>query len=134
MFIFIIKCLNFEYEVIFLIKYFIIGGLSGLANGFFGAGGGMILVPLFIKWLKFKDVEAFSTSVSIILPLSIVATFIYAKNGSLDLNLATPFLIGGFFGGIISGKIFKNVPVLWLKRFLGVVIIYGGIRSLFLLW
>lgn len=116
-----------------MIKLLIIGGLSGLANGFFGAGGGMILVPLFIKWLNFKDTEALSTSVSVILPLSIVSTFIYVKNGSFDLNLATPFLIGGFIGGVIAGLIFKKMPMVWLKRGLGLVIIYGGIRSLFLL-
>lgn len=116
-----------------MIKFLIIGGLAGLANGFFGAGGGMVLVPLFIRWLKFKDTEAFATSVSIILPLSLVSAIIYAQKGSFDLSLALPFLIGGFFGGIISGKIFKKMPVIWLKRFLGIVIIYGGVRSLFLL-
>lgn len=116
-----------------MLKFLVIGGLSGLANGFFGAGGGMILVPLFIKWLKFEDTEALTTSVSIILPLSLVSAIVYAKNGSFDLQLALPFLIGGFFGGIISGTIFKKMPVVELKRFLGLIIIYGGIRSLFLL-
>ncbi|MFI3227468.1 MAG: sulfite exporter TauE/SafE family protein [Clostridia bacterium] len=116
-----------------MIKFLIIGGLSGLANGFFGAGGGMILVPLFINWLKFEDSTALATSVSIILPLSLVSAIVYSKNGAFDLNLALPFLIGGFVGGIISGTIFKKMPILWLKRFLGVIIIYGGIRSVFLL-
>lgn len=116
-----------------MLKFLVIGGASGLANGFFGAGGGMILVPLFINWLKFDDEEALATSVSVILPLSIVSSIIYLKNGSFDFSLALPFLIGGFLGGIISGEIFKNIPIIWLKRFLGVIIIYGGIRSIFLL-
>lgn len=116
-----------------MIKFLIIGGLSGLANGFFGAGGGMILVPLFTRWVKLEDNIAMATSVSVILPLSVVSSLIYAKNGTLDIAIAIPFLIGGFFGGIISGKIFKKMPMIWLKRFLGVMIVYSGVRSLFLI-
>ena len=32
------------------VKYGIIGALAGAANGLFGAGGGLFLVPLFIGW------------------------------------------------------------------------------------
>ena len=32
-------------------KYIIIGLLAGVANGFFGAGGGLFLVPLFVGWV-----------------------------------------------------------------------------------
>ncbi len=110
--------------------YFLIGALVGAINGFFGAFGGMILIPLLIKFGKLEQQNAFATSISIILPLSIISSGIYIYNGNFDLNLALPFLLGGFFGGIISGKVFKKVPILWLKRFLGAVIIYGGIRSL----
>ena len=122
-----------HFEVVYILKFLIIGALAGLANGFFGAGGGMILVPFFIKWVKLQDKEAFATSVSIILPLSIVSTIVYISKGTFDAKLAMPFLIGGFFGGIISGKVFKKVPVRLLKKSLGVIIIYGGIRSLFLI-
>ena len=118
--------------MISIYKLLVIGSLAGLANGFFGAGGGMILVPLFTKWLKFSDKEAMATSVSVILPLSIVSVVIYFLRGSFDIKLAYPFLIGGFIGGIISGKIFIKIPIIWLKRALGVVIVYGGVRNL--LW
>ena len=32
------------------VKYAVTGALSGAANGFFGAGGGLFLVPLLISW------------------------------------------------------------------------------------
>lgn len=113
-----------------MLKFAIIGSLAGIANGFFGAGGGMFLVPLFINWVKMNDKTAFATSVSIILPLSVVSSVVYYFQGSVDLSLATPYLIGGFFGGILSGIIFKNLSVTPLKRILGIMIIYGGVRSL----
>lgn len=40
-------------------KYVITGALAGGANGFFGSGGGLFLVPLFTKWLKMEQRSAF---------------------------------------------------------------------------
>lgn len=113
-----------------MLKYAVIGSLAGIANGFFGAGGGMFLVPLFLNWVKMKDKIAFATSVSVILPLSIASSIVYYFRGSLDFSLASPYLIGGFFGGILSGFVFKDLSVTPLKRVLGIMIIYGGVRSL----
>lgn len=33
-------------------KYALTGALAGLANGLFGSGGGLFLVPLFTGWAK----------------------------------------------------------------------------------
>ena len=112
-------------------KFLIIGSLAGFTNGFFSAGGGMFLVPLFIKWIKMEDKKAFATSVSIILPLSIVSASIYIYKNGFDFYNALPFLVGGLIGGIISGFSFKKVPVTVLKKTLGIIIIYAGVRSFF---
>ncbi len=107
------------------------GLLAGIPNGFFGAGGGMILVPLFCKWLKLNDKTAFATSVAVILPMSIASAIIYLLKYDLSLMTALPYLAGGLLGGIISGFIFKKVPTGLLHKILGAFIIYGGVRSLF---
>ena len=44
----------------------------------------MIVVPLLILLVKLADKNAFSSAISIILPLTIVSLVIYAKNGVLD--------------------------------------------------
>ena len=36
-------------------KYALSGGAAGIANGLFGAGGGMLLVPLLTRWAKLED-------------------------------------------------------------------------------
>lgn len=43
------------------------GGAAGLANGFFGAAG-MLLVPLLTRWCGLEQRRAFATSIAIILP------------------------------------------------------------------
>ena len=46
------------------VKYIITGALAGVANGLFGSGGGLFLVPLFVSWLHMEQKKAFATSVA----------------------------------------------------------------------
>lgn len=115
------------------IKYICSGLLAGLANGFFGAGGGMFIVPLFCRWVKLPDKKAFATSLAVILPLSIVSAVVYLLRGGFDFNLALPYLIGGLIGGIVGGLVFKKMSARLLRYALALFIIYGGVRSLFLI-
>lgn len=110
-------------------KYAVIGGLGGLMNGLFGAGGGLFLVPLLTGWAGMEPKKAFATSVAVILPLSLVSAVIYFQNGALDLSSALPYLLGGIIGGLISGKIFQKIPLTFLRRVFGLLILYGGVRA-----
>lgn len=110
-------------------KYGVIGALGGLANGFFGSGGGLFLVPLFTGWVKLPQRKSFATSVAVILPLSAVSAVIYWFKGALDISAAWPFLIGGAVGGALSGLVFKKIPLTWLRRAFGLLILYCGVRA-----
>jgi len=114
-------------------KSIITGALAGFANGFFGAGGGMFLVPLFVRWLKLDEKKAFATSVAVIFPLSAVSLIIYYFKGDVDIGSVWPILLGGLAGGIIAGKVFCRVRVTFLRRIFGLLIIYGAIKAVFLL-
>lgn len=109
----------------------IAGGAAGLANGFFGGGGGMILVPLLIRNCGLDQRKAFATSVAIILPLCIVSSILYWLRGELDVLLALPYLVGGLIGGFLGGKWFKGVNMVWLRRLFALFILYGGVKALF---
>lgn len=111
------------------IRYLVSGGLAGLTNGLFGAGGGMLLVPLLSGWCALDQRAAFANSVAIIFPLSLVSAAIYWLHGALDLPAALPYLVGGAAGGWIAGRIFRQVKLLWLRRAFGLLILYGGVRT-----
>ena len=113
------------------IKCGIAGGTAGLANGFFGGGGGMILVPLLIRWCRLEQRRAFATSIAIILPLCALSSVIYLFRGALDLPTALPYLAGGLIGGLIGGKVFKKLNMIWLRRAFALLILYGGVKALF---
>ena len=108
----------------------IVAGLAaGAVNGLFGAGGGMVLVPLLSKTAKLKEQEIFPSSVAIIAPVCVVS-LLFSGPWQLTFGQALPYLTGGAIGGIAAGLWGKKIPTLWLHRVLGILIIWGGIRYL----
>lgn len=112
------------------IGYILAGTAAGAVNGLLGAGGGMILVPLLTLLCKLEDDKVFPASVAIILPICLVSLSI--SPGLLDLPWqdAWPYLVAAVPGGILAGYLDKKIPVKWLHRGLGILIIYGGVRYL----
>lgn len=105
--------------------------LAGLAaggvNGLFGAGGGMVLVPLLTKTGLTQE-QVFPSSVAIILPICIISLLL--SGSPIPWDIALPYLLGSAIGGIGAGLWGKKIPVLWLHRALGLLILWGGVRYL----
>ena len=106
------------------------GALAGAVNGLFGAGGGMILVPLLTMLARLPEKTVFPSSVSIILPICQVSLTITFFTGQIAWKLSLPWLLGGAAGGICAGLWGKRIPVMWLHRGLGILILWGGVRYL----
>ena len=107
------------------------GALAGLANGFFGGGGGMVLVPMLTARCGLSQAKAFATSVAVILPLCTLSAGIYLLQGKIALTQALPYLLGGFAGGYLGGKLFKNRNMDRLRKAFALFVLYGGVKSLF---
>ena len=103
------------------------GLAAGAVNGLFGAGGGMVLVPL-LSWLTdLEEADIFASSLSIILPICIVSL---ATSQTIAWSDALPWLPGSALGGLLAGIWGKKIPVKWLHRGLGIFIVWGGLRYL----
>ena len=103
---------------------------AGIVNGLFGAGGGMVLVPLLAGLTDLQDEEVFPASVSIILPICLVSLSITFRSDALSWGVLLPYLTGSAAGGVLAGLLGKKIPTLWLHRLLGVLILWGGVRYL----
>lgn len=110
-----------------------IGAAAGLVNGLFGAGGGLLLVPLFMSWCRLPPKSAFATSLAVTLPLSAVSLIVYALRGSLDVAAALPYMLGGIAGGIVGARFMSRLDVKWLRLLLAVFLLYGGVKGV-MLW
>ncbi len=91
----------------------------------------MVLVPMLVSYCGLSRQKAFATSVSIILPLCLLSATIYFLHGNLNLATASPYLFGGFVGGLLGGKLFRRVSMTWLRRIFAFLILYGAWRSFF---
>lgn len=106
------------------------GAAAGIVNGLLGAGGGMVLVPLLTLLTPLTDEEIFPASVCIILPLCLTSLAAIALSEGIPWQQALPYLPGSAAGGILAGIWGKKIPVTWLHRILGILILWGGFRSL----
>ena len=106
----------------------ILAGLSaGIINGTFGAGGGMVLVPL-LTFTCLSQQEIFPASVAIILPICIVSLLFLLPWEGVRLTARLPYLLGSAVGGVLCGILGKHIPVKYLHKLLGLFILWGGIR------
>lgn len=103
---------------------------AGAVTGLFGAGGGMVLVPLLTLLTSLTDEEIFPASITIILPICLTSLAATAAAGTVDWQQALPYLLGSAAGGCAAGKWGRKIPVLWLHRGLGILILWGGWRYL----
>ena len=112
-------------------KLIITGGLTGLVNGLFGTGGGTVLVPLLRDYIKMDEKKAFASSVAVILPVCISALIVYIAVNGYELSDGTFFCIGGVAGGFIAVGLFKKITPSLLCKAFGILLIIGGIRTVF---
>ena len=103
---------------------------AGALNGLFGAGGGMVLVPLLSFLTDLEESRMFSTSVAVLLPICIISLLFTGGWESFSWMQALPYLAGSAVGGILAGLFGNKIPSLWLHRVLGVLIVWGGVRYL----
>ncbi len=84
---------------------------------------------LLTKWAGVEEKKAFATCVAVVFPMCAVSAALWYWRAELSLTAALPYLLGGFAGGLVGGKLFKKVPNLWLRRIFALFLLYGGWRS-----
>ena len=108
--------------------YFIFLGLvAGILNGLFGAGGGVAVVPM-LENAGIEPKKAHATSISIILPLSILSGIFYLISGHISFETALPYLPLGIVGALMGGWLLQKISNDLLRRIFGIIIIISAVR------
>ncbi len=105
----------------------ILGIVTGITNGLFGSGGGIIAVPI-LKRFGLSIKEAHATSLALTLSLSIVSCFFYIKSLSFSVTSLVYIVCFGLAGAFLGGILMKKLPSAYLKKAFGVILIISGIR------
>jgi hypothetical protein len=114
-----------------MFKKLLTGIVSGFLNGFFGSGGGTIVVPSLEFIHNLEEHKAHATAILIIFPLSVISTFIYIKNGYIEIVPVLKVAGGSILGSIIGAKVLNKISSKMLRKFFGIVLIIAAIRMVF---
>ena len=112
--------------------FLLLGGLaSGLVNGVFGTGGGIVAVfvfshiPFFKNVFGTKDIFAMTLTVGFIMSLS--SAFTYCLGGIADVKSVIPYIIPAAAGGISGAFLFGKINSCVLRTVFALLTIYAGI-------
>ncbi len=109
---------------------YIIGAITGLINGLFGMGGGIVTLYSLQKKLEDKT-KANATTLFVILPLSIVTLFMYGNERVIDINLSIKVAIGAVVGAFIGAKLLPKVKYKFLVWTYAGLMIVSGVMMIF---
>lgn len=108
-----------------------IGFLAGVLAGMFGVGGGFLMVPLYLAWLKIDQKKAHATSLGAIIPISIAGAIGYASSGDVQWQAALYLLAGSIFGARYGAKLLHTISLTKLQLVFGLLLTFSALR---LLW
>jgi len=112
------------------VKTMIIGICAGFITGFFSTGGGMLVLPALIYFIKLDEKRARATTIFAILPMVITASIFYYKDSFFDISLGIKCAIGGMIGGFIGTKLLKKVSNKLLKIIFIIFLLYASYNML----
>ena len=112
-----------------------IGLLAGIASGFVGIGGGMIIVPALVFGLGLNQHMAQGTSLAMMIPpIGILAVMSYYKAGKIQLEyagiLALTFVLGAWMGSKWALRINPSV----VRLIFGLFMLFAAGRLILRSW
>lgn len=112
-----------------------IGLIAGIASGFVGIGGGMIIVPALVFGLGLSQHMAQGTSLAMMIPpIGILAVLSYYKAGQIQLEyagvLALTFVLGAWMGSKWALRINPSV----VRLVFGLFMLFAAGRLIFKSW
>jgi uncharacterized membrane protein YfcA len=94
-----------------------LGIFAGVIAGLFGKGGGLVIVPMLIKFFKYDAKAASATSLAALqLPVGLPSVIVYAQSGYLNWLYAGLMALGIVFGVFFGTKLAIKLPASMFKK------------------
>lgn len=85
------------------------GAVTGAFSGFFGIGGGFLIVPGLIAATGMPMINAVGSSLVAVTAFGLTTAFNYALSGLVDWLLALAFILGGLAGGYGGARLARHL-------------------------
>ncbi len=96
---------------------------AGLLAGFFGVGGGFILVPCFTYFWNMPIKKAFGTSLAVVAVISIPGALAHFWYQHLQFDVAILVALGAMPGSWLGSTLSLRLKDSWLKSAFGVIML-----------
>ncbi len=104
-----------------------VGTVAGLINGFFGAGGGLLLVPMISFVQKDDSKVAHATTLACVLFMCIASSIIYLVKKEVNFKLILVCGIGSLIGSFIGTKLLKKLKNNIIDLIFSLVLVCAGV-------
>lgn len=106
------------------------GLVGGLLAGFFGVGGGIVLVPLLVDLGRLSQHRAHATSLAAIFFIGLSTFAGYATSGEVDGALGVALGAGGLAGSALGASLMHRLSASTLKLVFAALLLVLGVRML----
>lgn len=106
-----------------LLRMALVGVVVGLMTGFFGIGGGFIIVPLLVLGVRLPMHLAVGTSLAVIAAASFISFGFHIESGGFAARTAAFFLAGAAAGAIAGGRMSERLDDRTLRRVFAAILV-----------
>lgn len=109
----------------------LLGLIAGIASGFLGIGGGVIIIPALVFLFGLTQHQAQGTTLALMIPpIGLLAALKYYAEGNVKVSIAVFICVGFFLGGYIGASFVQKIPDAVLKRVFGIAMFILSIKMI----
>ena len=94
------------------LKLAVVGALTGTVSGFFGIGGGFLIVPGLMYAAHLPILEAVGSALVAVAAFGLTTAVSYARSAWIDWPLAAAFIGGGTLGGVVGTRLARRLSAM----------------------
>jgi len=98
------------------------GFFVGMMAGYFGIGGGFLIVPSLMYFGSLSITQAIGTSLMSVSAFGLTTATSYFISGNVDVIVTTLFVIGGALGGIMGIRMTDKIPKIILTKIFAILL------------
>lgn len=114
-------------ELLKILELVAVGLAAGFINGFFGAGGGLLLVPMIGYVSKQNSKVAHATTLACVLFMCVSSSVFYFIKNEVDFKLVLVCGIGSIIGSLVGTKLLKKLKNNVIDLIFSLVLIIAGV-------
>lgn len=120
--------------VLFLLACAAIGLFAGALGGLLGVGGGVVMVPAFMRFLGLGVHEAVGTSMAVIVFTAIVAALRHYQLGNVNPKVMAVVAVLSMLGGYLGATLSERLPERQLRLAFGLFLLFVAVQMLLRAW